>query len=362
MARLRWRLPKSLALAAVSSFFALGSIQPSFYLNACSWNATDIVVLAPTSQPGTFRVLETIKGELTPGASLELHSLTPSLKGAARLSDLSKGDFPHPFVGIPSVGESDRLIVFLRRPGSLPEYNPRPDLFFRTSDWEPANLMGDLRTSAVWIQHGRTYGFLQTNNPGPSRLARLGASERELRTSIQSVLLLRGAMDRAMADPDPAERSRQLAALVRSKNEIARMSAVEKLKHGGAAEANVLLELLSDKSLLGWHQDFIEALVGMHATGVPFAQLLGEETTYWSKVCRIFTPGWWNDMQHPDVETAKNHYTRTFALLKGIHTLDPPGARPFVQDFAAVWSTCPPLEEREKTNQIAEELKLLLGH
>jgi hypothetical protein len=187
----------------------------------------------------------------------------------------------------------------------------------------------------------------------------LRMSEAELRRSIQSVLLLRGAMDQAVANADPVERSRQLAALVRSKNEIAMRSAMEKLKQGGAAEANVLLDLLSDQNLLGWHQDFVGALVGTRVADVRFSQFLSEETTYWSKACRTLNPGWWNGAPYPDVETTRNHYTRTYALLKAIHELSLSEATPAVRDFAAVWSMCPPLEEREKTNQIAEALKCL---
>lgn len=283
--------------------------------------------------------------------------MAPTQGSTAKLGELSK-EFDHPFEGIPPIVENDRLIVFLRRPGALPEFNPIPNLPVDTSDWEPANATGDLRTSTVWIQDGVTYSFLQTRNPGPTHLTTLLMSEVELRRSIESVLLLRGAMDQAVANTDPVERSRQFGALVRSNNEIARGSAIEKLKFGGATEANVLLDLLSDEDLIGWHQDFVGALAGMRVAGIHFAQFLSHETVYWSKVCSTLGPGWWSGVS-PDVETTKSHYTRAYALLKAIHELGQSEATAAVRDFAAVWSTCPPLEERENTSQIAEELKLL---
>lgn len=131
---------------------------------------------------------------------------------------------------------------------------------------------------------------------------------------------------------------------------------------GGASEAKVLLDLLSDKSLLGWHQDIVGALVRQRVADVRFAGFLREETTYWSRSCRTLKPGWWNAAQYPDVEKARDHYTRAYALLNAIHELHQSAAMPVVRDFAAVWSTCPPLDERSKTNQIAEALELLLGH
>jgi hypothetical protein len=351
------------ALLLLLSSCALGSIRPSFYLDACSWNATEIVVLAPSAQAGTFRVIEVIKGELGQGESLELPSLTPPREGTARLDELSSRDFNHPFEVVPPIGQSDRLIVFLRRPGALPEYNPRPDLPVDTSGWEPANFMmgGDLRTSAVWIQDGVTYVFAQTMNPGSTRLTALLMSETQLRKSVQSVLQLRGAMDRALANPDPAERSGQFGALVRSGNLFARNSALQKLERGGVSDVKVLVDLLSDQSLLGWHQDIIDALVRKRVADVHFGEFLGEETTYWSRSCRTLKPGWWNGAQYPAVEMARNRYTRAYALLEAIRELNLSEAIPVVREFAAVWSRCPPLDRREKTDQIAEALKLLVG-
>jgi hypothetical protein len=358
VASLRWKLVRPIALVVLSSFFAFGAIRPSFFLEACSWDATEIVVLEPTSQAGTFRVIEAIKGALAPGASLELPGLTPSQAGTARLSELVGGLFDPPFEDVPPVGQRDRMVVFLRRPGALPDYNPRPDLAVETAGWQPADLFGDLRSCAVSIQDGVTYGFRNAIMPGPTQLSILRMSETELRNSIRSVLQLRDVMDRAVANTDSVGRSLQLAALVRSGNSIARMSALRKLDGGGAAETNVLLDLLSDQSLLGWHQDIIGELAGNPVAENRFAGFLSEETAYWSRTCRGLKPGWWGITGSPEIEMAKSHYTRAYALLEAIRKSNIPPAMPVVQDFAAVWRACP----REKTDQIAETLKLMAGH
>lgn len=360
---LRQNLVKAVALGACLSLHALAAIRPSFYLSACSWNATDIVVLAPTPQAGTFKVLETIEGELTPGALLALPGLTPPQGGATRLSELTADRQAHPFEDIPPVGQSDRLIVFLRRPGALPEWSPRPDLPVETTGWESANFMGDdLRISAVWIQDGVTYAFRQTMNPGPSQLAMLLMSETELRKSIQSVIQLRKTMDRAVANPDPVERGRQFAMLIRSQDRIARMSAIEKLEHGGAPETKLLFDLISDQNLLGQHSIFIDALVRKRIVDQRFAGFLNEETVYWSQVCHALKPGWWIAAHGADAERTKAHYTRAYSLLNAIHELNLTKAMPVVQDFARAWKTCPPIENSGKVDQISEELKLLTGN
>ena len=131
------------------------------------------------------------------------------------------------------------------------------------------------------------------------------------------------------------------------------MSALQKLERGDTAESNVLLDLLSDPSLLGRHQEIVHALTGKTLAEVRFGEFLAEETTYWAQACRSLKTGWWNDMRYPDVELARSHYTRAYALLEAIHESNISAAMPSVRDFAAVWSRCPSLEAREETNQIA---------
>ena len=367
----RMDVVKACAVMILSPLFMSAAIRPSFYLESCVWNATEILVLAPTGHAGSFKVVETIKGDPQPGAMLELDGLRPTPDASGKLRDLIPTDVHNIFdqqgwfQGIPPIGEGDRVIVFLRRPGAPPEWSPN-NVSIKTDDWQPANNMGDLQTSAIWIQDGRLYEFLQTMNPGPTHLVMMQKSEEELRKQIQAVMQLRDAMDRAVATSDAVERSRQLAALFRSGNVFARASSLQKLERGGEAGTAALLDLLTDQSLLGWHQDILGALVEQHVSDDRFGKFLSEETDYWSTACRTLRPGWWNDMTRwPEVEVPRNHYTRSYALLRAIYELNLTAALPVVKEFDAVWAACPPLEPLEKTNQIKDELKLVLrtdGH
>jgi len=358
------RLVKACAAAILSPFCMFAGIRPSFYLESCVWNATEILVISPTS--GSFKVVETIKGNPQPGAMLELNGLRPTSGATGKLRELIPGidnvfDQEHWFQDIPPIGDGDRVMVFLRRPGALPEWSPN-NASIKTDGWQPANNMGDLQTSAIWIQDGSLYGFFQTMNPGPTHLVRMQESEVELRKQIQAVMQLRDAMDRAVVTSDPVERSRQLTALFRSGNVFARASSLQKLERGGEAGTAALLDLLTDRSLLGWHQDILGALVEQHVSDDRFGKFLSEETDYWSTACRTLRPGWWNDMTRwPEVEIPRNHYTRSYALLRSIYELNLTAALPVVKEFDAVWAACPPLEPGEKTNQVKDELKLVLG-
>ena len=357
-----------MACAAVilSSLCVLAGIRPSFYLDSCVWNATEILVLAPTGHAGSFRVVETIKGDLRPGATLELYGLRPTSGATGKLRDLIAIDIRHAldyryqFQEIPVIGDGDRVMVFLRRPGASPEWSPN-NVSIKTDGWEPANSVGDLRTSAIWIQDGSLYGFFQTINPGPTHLVIMPESEAELRKQIHAVMQLRDAMDRAIATTDPVERSRQLAALFHSESGFARASALQKLERGGEAGTSALLDLLTDQSLLGWHQDIIGALIEKRVSDARFGKFLSEETEYWSTACRTLRPGWWNNMTWPEVQIPRNHYTRSYSLLRAIYELNQTAALPVVKDFEAAWAKCPPPETREETNQVKDELRLALG-
>ena len=361
------RVVKACAAVILSSVCMFAGIRPSFYLESCVWNATEILVLAPTGHAGSFKVVETIKGDPQPGAMLELDGLRPTSGATGKLRELIATDIHNVFdqqdwfQDIPPIGDGDRVMVFLRRPGALPEWSPN-NISIKTDGWQPANNMGDLQTSAIWVQDGSLYGFFQTMNPGPTHLVMMHESEAELRKQIQGVMQLRDAMDRAVATTDPVERSRQLATLFHSESGFARASALQKLERGGEAGTAALLDLLTDQSLLGWHQDILGALVEQHVSDDRFGKFLSEETDYWSTACRTLRPGWWNDMTRwPEVEIPRNHYTRSYALLRAIYELNLTAALPVVKEFDAVWAACPPLEPQEKTNQVKDELKLVLG-
>jgi hypothetical protein len=368
VSRLHSVLAKFFVPIIFSSCYASAGIRPSFYLESCSWNATDIVVLTPAGGLTQFKIVETIKGALKQGDALELQGLASSKGGSKKLLELV-GDW-HPFEingfqDPPPAQRGDRLVVFLRRPGALPEYNPRPDLPVDTAGWQSPQVWGGLLTSTVWIQDGKLFAYLQTSNPGSTHLVVYQQSEEEVRSQVSAVLGLRAAMDRAAAISDPVERSRQLVGLMRSGNlpgaAFARASALRKLSAGGEVEADALLGLLSDESLLGWHQDIIQALAGKSVAELEFSNFLTEETRYWSKACASLRSGWWSNMSNPEVELSRNHYTRARSILEAIRIRKLSRTIPEIRRFAGVWSQCSAPGGRDEKDQIAKELNLLLA-
>jgi hypothetical protein len=358
------------ALAALLCCCAFAGIRPSFALEACAWNASDIVVLTPAASLNHFKVVETIRGDLRPDSALDLPGLTSTAGGSKTLAEIigsdpfRQFDSDHYFTDPPPARQRDRIVTFLRRPGALPEYNPRPDLPVDTNGWQPAALWGGWLVSAVWIQEGKLYVYSQTMNPGDTHLVEYRESEATLRLRLSGVLALRAKVDQAAAVADPVERSRRLAEMARSEPEpgdrITRRVVLHKLASGGDAEMQALLGLLADVSLWALHQEIIGDFAGKPVPESRLAELLGQEATYWSAECSTLQANWWFETAIPKRDVLRDHYANAIsivAMLKGRKLTE---AIPEVRRFAAVWDKCAQMAEHEGKGVLAAELNRLL--
>lgn len=354
-------LSEAVTLVGFGSLSA--AIRPGFDVVMCTWNATDILIMVPAQRQYPLRVVGTIHGNTRVGSEITLGDYLFAPAGAAaRLSELSAA-WDHPFISAPPVRNGTRAVLFLRRPGAAPEYNPRPDLPVSIAGWQPANWWGDQLTSTVWLEDGAAYGFRQVMNPGPSRLVHLGLNESQLREEVRRVLDQRQLLDHALGRRDATNRSAEPAALVRSNKGVPRWSALAHLSAEGAAGAKVLQELLADGKLLPWHDQVINALLKTGVPGLSFAEVMVQETQYWTPTCRLLPRGWWNQPPYGQYDIAKAHYGRAYAALIAIRQRHNNSDLRSVRDFAAIWKTCPPIDERESldVNQITQECKFLLS-
>src|ERR1039457_6661037 len=122
--------PAKIRVLVILSSFGIVSaaIRPRLNIESCSWNASDILVVAPTDTKASFRVIQAINGDTQIGTVLVLGELAPPEDVAVRplrelVSQSNPFEEPTPVLSAPPIREVDRVIVFLRRPGALPEYN-----------------------------------------------------------------------------------------------------------------------------------------------------------------------------------------------------------------------------------------------
>jgi hypothetical protein len=243
----------------------------------------------------------------------------------------------------PPLRATDRIIVFMRRPGAPPELdlgNPKAS----TKGWQPAGIWEELRASTVWLQEGVAYGYGQTINPGYSHLLKLRVTEEQIRNQIRSVLDLRAAMDRAVVNPDLGERAKQLATLVRTNNSMATYSALNHLTGGGPDAVQVLEASLLDPGLAQKYPLIAGTLAKFPTSETHFARILEGETSYWRRTCPSLQPNWYNGAFSPTAEAPETHWGITRELL-AVRGLASDRDRAAVMELAEVWKTCPAIHE-----------------
>jgi hypothetical protein len=211
---------------------ASASIRPHFWPERSAWDATDILVLAPLPERGSFEVVETIKGGLAVGAHLSLPKLAGDDQAPAiALREVVIHTAPHrpkpEAYLIPRLHGDQRLLVFLIR---------------AEEGWRPAAW--EWKAAAAWIEDKIAYGFAREITVGETYLMPQG-SEGALRLGIRNTLAQREHFDRVLATPDDGERARKFGAIVREKESVSANAAVEKLSHGGRPAARVLFELIA---------------------------------------------------------------------------------------------------------------------
>jgi len=154
---------------------ALAGIRPSFSLDYCSWNATDILLVEVTPRPGVFRVTESWKGDLKAGSPVVVPELQPpagALEISAypkRLDEIQNGGLDE---RIPAQPVGSRMVLFLKKEaGDSSEQWRR---FLRRNE----NLYGlDRRRTALSlptsgksrVEHSRSMGYGPRQNDGPRK-------------------------------------------------------------------------------------------------------------------------------------------------------------------------------------------------
>jgi hypothetical protein len=165
----------NVGLKLLSMLVLLGSwgLEPSFRLEECSKNATDIVVVARGDRfDGIVEVEESWKGDLMKGDRIALPDLAAFESEKARA--IAKRLLAEDDLQRPKYVTCARMVLFLIRKKE------------KTSDavFKPASVFGQIRVSLAWIENERVYAFGQELNPGKSALLDWNMKESELKEQV----------------------------------------------------------------------------------------------------------------------------------------------------------------------------------
>lgn len=244
-----------------------GFYLPSFHLEDCAWNATDVVVVTEGEAiDGKVRVLETWIGEREVGETLSVSGLASFAPPAWR----EVWDWNRKATGQSVSGR--RIVLFLER----------------TKDgWTGAGgegKYGGIGIASAWIEAGRAYVRSQLEPSGPQRFHESG-TEATLRTRTLEIRAAKDELALATKIEDPRERLAALVQIVRGEIRTAiplAIAEIEKLDPDTASKA--LKKLLADSDLRSVASLYVaQALIRVviHDAGPVIVSALERETERW---------------------------------------------------------------------------------
>jgi hypothetical protein len=304
-------------LAGFVVFLAIGAIpvdagiRPSFSLDGCSWSATHIVLVQTTPTDGAFSVVESWKGDLKPGDSLEVPELKPN-KDAVPISSNQK---PQGFGSEDAQGISEqiprqpvgsRMILFLKKRNEGGTASPSAGNSSGT-EWEPVPTFGGMKVSALWIDGGKGFCFRQWMNPGPSALSEcwrfpvMSSDVAVLTTRILRVLQVQKHLAETMAmKNNPEVRADRLGHIALGDVWEAQREALDAMGKSGAVALPEILQVM-DEPPVPYDGKTIRALV--EAAGKGSGKLLHarlqQDLIYWKAVGPTLTPNWLDQLGEP---------------------------------------------------------------
>jgi len=323
---------------------AAAAVQPSFQLDACSWNATHVVVVSEGGKiDGDVEVLDTWKGDLKKGDRITVPALAAFAPEKERtISEwwFKRGEEKD----LPTMVTCSRMVLFLIRKQERPEGGR-----LAATEWLPAAGEADgFKVSTTWIEGDRAFAFVQQINPGPSVLVSQGKGERWLRQRVDGVATAQAALAEALQG-DAQKLEKAVGLLLRSESEFVRRVVITELGNSGVKGLPAIRRVLNDDALSKYHGQAVEALVkaGGADAGPELADLLKQELAFWKKVGPGLPKGWWNGsgVKWDEVEGLRGHYGRAHAAINGLGKVRHAEGRGPLTEFRNYWQSLPQLSD-----------------
>lgn len=357
---MHWNICVSLRVCLLSALFfscewpSPAAFRPSFSLDYCSWHATDIVLVEVTPKPGVFRVIEPWKGNLKAGYLVTIPELRPPA-GAIEIAaypkefgDIVKGGQSEQ---IPAQGVDSQIVVFLKE---------SPDA--SSDHWKSADLFGEMKASAVWIDGGRLYTFRQLENPGPSVLVPSDMSLDKMRDRVSEVDRIELELAKATTIEAGAARAEGLKLYARSDIFEARQLALSELGKSGPKALPVIREMLADPAFVDEGAELVKAFAeaGGESVGEELNVRLQEQVKFWQVVAPTLSVGWWNQDASPHAPL-RERYTQTWELVLALERLHYKPASTTAEQLGNLWRSLPQLNDSSGLDQMVAECDKLVA-
>jgi hypothetical protein len=327
---------------------SLAAFRPSFSLDYCSWHATDIVLVEATPKPGVFRAIESWKGDLKAGNLVTVPKLQPPA-GAMEIfayprefDDIVKGRLNE---RIPAQRIGSQMVLFLKESPEAPG-----------DHWTSADLFGEMKASAVWIDGGQLYAFRQLVNPGPSVLVPWDMSLDKMRDRVSEIGRIELDLVKVSAIEDGAARAGGLKVYVRSDILEAQQVALSALQKSGPKALPVIRGMLSDPAFADERAELVKAFAeaGGESVGEELDLRLQEQVRFWQATAPTLPVGWWNQDATPQAPL-RERYMQTWQLVLALERVHYQPASTTAQQLGNLWRSLPQLNDPSGLDQMANE-------
>ena len=349
-----------LVLFAIFTYPAFCGIRPSFGLDYSAWHATHIVVVTTTTDGSTFEVLETLKGDLKAGERIVIPQLRPTPK-AIPISLYPKSWEEAVGGGvnevIPKQLPGSRMILFLQSGEEMPTKNKTEKTGQRS--WKPADILGEMKASVLWIDGSQVYCFIQLMNPGPSVFFESHISEQKVRDRVIEVANAQRELVSSVAESDGALRAERLKPFVQSDIFLARSFALDELGKAGSAAVPTIRGMLDDPAFRNEASGLAKALAlaGGEGVGEELNKRLQQNLAFWKSAGPTLGQGWWNQDLYSGTPL-RGRYSVTYELVIALeHTHYSPARRTAIE-LRNFWRSLPQLND--PSDQMANECDKLI--
>src|ERR1700730_216286 len=332
---------------------ANAAIRPSFSLDYCSWHATDIALVEVTPRPGVFRVMESWKGDLEPGSLVAVPELQPGT-GAMEIVAYPK-EFAETWRGgrneqIPARPVGSRMVLFLKKAVEA-----------SSEQWGPADFVGEIKTSVVWIDGGQLYRFQQEMNPGPSILVPWDMRLDKMEQRVRETRRIQLELTKVNAIEDGAAKAEGLKVYVRSDVREAQRAALTELGKCGPKAVAAIGEMLADPAFAGEDGELVKALAeaGGESVGAELDRRLQDQLKFWQATAPTLSVGWWNQDVTPHAPL-RERYAQTLELVRALGHVHYRPALITAEQVGNLWRSLPQLNDASGLNQMVTECNQLV--
>jgi hypothetical protein len=347
-------------LAFPLTSFAL--IRPSFQLEACTWEATHIVVVNQACKTDIeVEVLESWKGNLKKGDFITIPDLAEFIPEQTRVVK-HRRFWEDEDANLPTHVNGQRMVFFLIKDN----FHGQADTS-ASATWKPAGKrrggMDGMDVSMSWIEQGRAFAFRQIKNRGPTQLVSLSMTEADLKERVAEVVKGQKNLVNAIDSGDQRKMADALFPLLRNGWNYSGYKALELVGRSGKEALPLLSRVLLEEASDEWCYYAVAEMkkINPEAVGPVLTEVMMQELAFWKCKGPTLNSNWAVGVDEDELDCLRCHHAKVNETLWLLKDLRYEGCRTVVDELQNLWLLLPQLRVEDFDEVIRRCDQLLSG-